>query len=385
MKKFAILILALFCVIFTFVGCDDDNGETYTVYHSITFVQEGQENIVKKVKSGQDLTDVPSPKPMVGYLDVKWDITDFTNITNDMVVTVLKTPKVYTVTLDGNGGVFEGGETSLQIDNVVFGERCDNLPYPQRDGYKLRGYFYNGQALGENQFKWQIDAENIVLTATWGTGVANTKFKFNNAIWNLVSSETNVTFDSITGTSIVEREIYNGELPKLPVLEPINSSVLDIEFLGWQCNGQKIEEGVWALYKEGETVVVEPITITTKATFIFKHEGAYTEWYLVDKGGNEIITTYENGVKISQCTVEYKYGQPVSFLPVVCDKSYKQTGYGAYFRRWKFGDKFLFYEDSIYAGNDNLLVNGKYWGVKEGEIEVTIDLSGTPEIEVEYQ
>ncbi len=375
MKKFAILILALLCALFTFSACNDDEGETFTVYYTVTFVQEGQPDIVKRVKEGQSITEVSPPKSVVGYTDVRWDRTDFTNITQNITVNVLKTPKTYTITLDANGGVFENGQTTMQVSGVTFGESCYNLPYPQREGFYSRGYFYNGVEIGENQFNWQIDDENAVLTATWGKGEKNTYFRFNTSVWNLVSLEADVANDMSAGVSTIKREIYNGELPVLPQLEPVNGSMLGLEFQGWECNGVKVNDGAWTLYKENEIVVLEPIIFRTEVTFVFKHTGDYADWQLYDAMGATIQTSIENGVKISQCTVEYEYGQSVSILPVVCDKTYMQTGYGAYFGRWKFEGGVLFVDDAISATTENLMVNGRYWGVKDSKITVDVDFS----------
>lgn len=63
-------------------------AETYT----ITFIQEGQSDVVKTLKKGETLTDVPVPVSAAGY-DIVWDKTDFSDVSENVTVTAVKTPK----------------------------------------------------------------------------------------------------------------------------------------------------------------------------------------------------------------------------------------------------------------------------------------------------
>ena len=121
-----ILILVLVCA-FSFcviTGCDKDNdGDTpATTTYTITFVQEGQENVVKTVNKGATLTDIPTPVAEDGY-EIVWDVTDFTNIQSDMTVTAVKTAITYTVTF-----VQEGQDNVVRTVNK--GATLTDIPTP---------------------------------------------------------------------------------------------------------------------------------------------------------------------------------------------------------------------------------------------------------------
>ena len=70
---------------------------------TITFKQNGAENVVKTVTKGEALTDIPTPNAKTGYT-VVWDVTSFTSVTEDMEVNAVEKPNTYTVTYDANGG-----------------------------------------------------------------------------------------------------------------------------------------------------------------------------------------------------------------------------------------------------------------------------------------
>ena len=55
------------------------------VRHTVTFKIKGQEDIVKTVFNGLDLTDIPEI-PQKAFATATWDRTDFTNITEDITV-----------------------------------------------------------------------------------------------------------------------------------------------------------------------------------------------------------------------------------------------------------------------------------------------------------
>lgn len=74
-------------------GC----GSTDKTTASITFKQSGQADVVKEAELGTTLKDIPSPAEKAGYT-VAWDITDFSNITKDVVVNAVETPNEYTIT-----------------------------------------------------------------------------------------------------------------------------------------------------------------------------------------------------------------------------------------------------------------------------------------------
>lgn len=121
MKKrllvFILAVTALFCV-----GCKKQDT-TYTV----TFIQEGQAEIVKTVKSGESLLDIPTPTEIEGY-EVAWDVENFENVTSDLLVTATLTPKLYTITYIYDELLANGGYTVIlekQTQTVAFNSQCE--------------------------------------------------------------------------------------------------------------------------------------------------------------------------------------------------------------------------------------------------------------------
>ena len=125
---------------------------------TVTFKQNGEANVVKTVKQGEDLTDIPTPKEKTGYT-VVWDITDFTNITEDMEVNAVATANTYTITYDANGGSVA---TATQV--VTYDEET-TLAMPEREDYYFLGWNYEGNAVVSGE-KWAI-ADNVTLVASW--------------------------------------------------------------------------------------------------------------------------------------------------------------------------------------------------------------------------
>ena len=82
-KKFFIkvIVLALFTISsFMIFSCMPRNGIC-----TVTFMQDGQPDIIRKVPYGETLTDIPEVKEIVGY-NVFWNRTDFSEIKKDIVV-----------------------------------------------------------------------------------------------------------------------------------------------------------------------------------------------------------------------------------------------------------------------------------------------------------
>ncbi len=154
------LVIGLGCV---FAGCagsgEDSSPESYT----ITFKQAGQEDIVKEVEEGKDLTDIPAPKSKTGYT-VTWDTTDFVGITGDMVVTAVATANTYTITYDAGEGTVTPATQAVVYDSTP------TFATPTLEGYTFTGWTYNGNAvLGT----WTI-AQNVTLVASWTKDVVDT-------------------------------------------------------------------------------------------------------------------------------------------------------------------------------------------------------------------
>ena len=142
----------------------DSSGEAEIQWVKVTFKQSGQADIVKTLKKGETLTDIPATTPKTGYI-VEWESIDFTNITADMTVNAIETAKTYTLVFDVNGGNLM--HTTIM---VTYGQEY-NLMAPAHDTKLFVGWMYNGTNVSLSG-TWEIDADGteLVLTAEWLNG-----------------------------------------------------------------------------------------------------------------------------------------------------------------------------------------------------------------------
>ena len=142
----------------------DSSEETETQWVKVTFQQNGQVDIVKTIKKGETLTDIPTPALKTGYI-IEWESVDFTNITADMTVNAIETAKTYTLVFDANGGSLT--QTTI---TVTYGQAY-NLMTPTHDTKLFVGWMYNDTNVSSIG-TWEIDADTaeVVLTAQWING-----------------------------------------------------------------------------------------------------------------------------------------------------------------------------------------------------------------------
>ena len=111
MKRLCSLLLACIATLCLFCACKEpDKGP---VVYTVTFSQEGQTDIVKEVESGKALTDIPTPVGQEGY-DIVWSVTNFSNITENLTVTAVVTPKTYVITYTYNPLLDNAYEVTLE-------------------------------------------------------------------------------------------------------------------------------------------------------------------------------------------------------------------------------------------------------------------------------
>ena len=125
---------------------------------TITFKQNGAENIVKTVTKGETLTDIPTPNAKTGYT-VVWDVTSFTSVAEDMEVNAVETPNTYTVTYDANGGI-----VATETQEVTYDAET-TLAVPEREDYGFMGWIYEGNVIVSGE-AWTI-ANDVTLVASW--------------------------------------------------------------------------------------------------------------------------------------------------------------------------------------------------------------------------
>ncbi len=159
MKKILLVLLCVLLSVSTLFACSKKESGGDAVYYSIVFKQDGQEDIVKVVKKGESLTDLPTPATRTGY-DVVWSQTEFTNVQSDVTVWAKETAKSYTVTFDP-----AGGEVSTTTQTVTYDATPEKFPVPTREDYVFICWLYGTTAVLDTTH-WTI-AEDVTLTASW--------------------------------------------------------------------------------------------------------------------------------------------------------------------------------------------------------------------------
>ena len=145
MKKFTGLLLALILAITCIAFMTSCSGKI-----KVTFVQDGQDDVVITLEKGEKIEEIPLPVQEDGYTIV-WDRTDFSNIEKSVTVSAVKTPNLYTIYYEINAD-----KESIKEDytKVSFGEEFTLLIPLNNDqrltfgGWKIKGtdeYFTDDQ------------------------------------------------------------------------------------------------------------------------------------------------------------------------------------------------------------------------------------------------
>ena len=171
----------------------DENTETY---YTVTFRQEGKDDVVRKVKQGEALTNIPTAVQDPGYV-VNWSRSDFSSITSNTLVTAYKIPATYTISYNG---------TTL---NVVYKTRY-TLEEPTREGYTFGGWKIQGTTETFPTTGSYNKTSDITLEAVWNVNGASdqwlTDFEFDE---NAKPTHT-VTFRQ-AGQADIEKTVGDGE------------------------------------------------------------------------------------------------------------------------------------------------------------------------------
>ena len=271
----------------------DVEEKTYTV----TFQQIGFEDVVKEVKEGETLTDIPEPQAQTGYT-VVWEEVDLTNVQENITVNAVETPNVYTITYNVNGGTLATLTQEVIYDSEV------TLATPTYAGYDFTGWTYEGKSVVNG--KWKI-AENITLdaqyveilpefvTVTFNRAgetpvVVEVPYgqSLNSADYPILEQKTGytITWDktleqlaNLTANMTVTAEeraktytiilntnggmlntttitVTYGEKYVLPVPTRLAEGTTNFSFTGWTYNGEKVSHtGVWTIDEDGREYV----------------------------------------------------------------------------------------------------------------------------------
>lgn len=224
------------------VSSDTENGTEY----KITFVQDGQDSIVKTVKKGGELKDIPTPLAPLGYT-AAWDRDSFSNIQADMTVNAVYTMIEYRIIYNLGGGINSPDNRSVYTIN----ERVP-LYEPKREGYRFDG--------------WYTDSNYTSRVTEIAENTANDTVIF--AKWTFMSGHTFlVTFDSCGGTPIESAEV--GYLAH--VKKPQDPKKDGYTFLGWYLDGEKWS---FAAYTVSYDIILTAKWEANVNTVVFSGNGA---------------------------------------------------------------------------------------------------------------
>lgn len=171
MRKFIAVLLCAFTA-FAAVSCSVC-GSQKTRY-TVTFVQNGKVVFTLEVVDGSYPEILPEIQPKTGY-DLRWSKTDFGDISSDVTVTVIETPKTYTVTLIPDGGAFADDNSTENKTVSVTYDATYSLPECKKDGYKFVSWKIDENKSCPSAGKWTTD-DNLTLTAAYEL-IETEKFK----------------------------------------------------------------------------------------------------------------------------------------------------------------------------------------------------------------
>lgn len=158
MKKTLIFLTSVCLLVFSLslFAC----GEPKTV--TVTFIQEGQTSIVREIEYGGSLKvkDVPSPVQNAkrGY-EIKWDKSDFKNITENVEVHAVEVAASFAEILD------YGHDNLTESVKFTFDAQYE-LPTPVWAGHTFLHWEMNGETI-ENSGVWRWTDNQLTIRAIW--------------------------------------------------------------------------------------------------------------------------------------------------------------------------------------------------------------------------
>ncbi len=116
----------------------ESSSDALPAVYAVTFVQEGKQTITRYVNEGETLIDIPTVQPVEGY-EVAWSVSDFSNIRQNVEVTVSLTPKTYVITYElGDGWYMESKKQKVVYKAEYTLRTATNVDYTFV-GWKIKG------------------------------------------------------------------------------------------------------------------------------------------------------------------------------------------------------------------------------------------------------
>lgn len=218
----------------TLIATWQDNRPSFKV----TFV-DGMQSKEVTVKKGESVaqTDIPAFVGKTGYT-ATWDVTDLSNITEDVTVTAVYTANTYTVTYSAEAYEIDGTTVELTYDAV-----CSALDMSlTNEAYDFLGWEYNGVTY-TNESVWKVAEENVTLVAVWAEkeGVV-------------------ITFTDTDGSLITRTVVLGEDLTDIPTPKDKEGYIVDKE--NWYTDNECTTVATFTNMQENNTVYAKAVAKT---------------------------------------------------------------------------------------------------------------------------
>lgn len=252
MNRCARIVMAIIITVamFSLVGCGSkkENEKEKSLVYTVTFVQDGQEDIIKQVESGATLSDIPVPVSKTGYT-ISWDRTIFENVTGDIIVNAVETAKSYTVHFD-LGELAEDRYASIpSATQTVVYDALYSLYVPECYGYDF--------------IKWEeCESGNEFIDGVW----ANDKDVFLTAVWNI--NHLNLLFsESPLNATQSDLKVVLPEEYKEPIRVAFGETIKCGLPEGKPFNKDDYKFDRWVVYIDGKEITLNDETVFNKSDF----------------------------------------------------------------------------------------------------------------------
>ena len=230
----------------------------------ITFSQgDGYPDIEFSVPLGQSFEDIPDPKAVEGY-EIRWEAKDLTNVQGNIVVYAVKTPIPYSITYYLDGG-------KNHSDNIFSYDITTEFTFkqPTKQGYDFQGWFEDQELSRPISKIHKGSLGSLNLYAKWSVGSGSGSGDSEGGGGNTPTKYVTVTFDSKGGTPVDSQNViinHTAEKPQNPTKEGYT-------FDGWYYEGEE-----WSFIGFN---VSDDITLYAKWT-----AKKYTISYVLNEGVN---------------------------------------------------------------------------------------------------
>ena len=176
---------------------ENETTVQFNVYknYTVSFIADGKTVATKTIGHGQTLTDIPAVPIKTGYDDKKWDVTDFTNITDNMTVNAVYTPNKYQATLNGGTGYTL---TSANTTGEIYYDGTYTFTLKIADGYSKTDAFavkVNGTPVTGNNDVYSVRVTgNVNVTIEGVEDITAPKVKIEVATNKWAEFLNNITF-----------------------------------------------------------------------------------------------------------------------------------------------------------------------------------------------